>query len=212
MKKVIIVVAVLTVLGLTGCGIMMQDSMTPADYSDEMVQYAYKAKSVKDANLVPKKYAGWWKSKTELEEITTKMKIEHDSLQADLDYQKTKDLNVYVELAKKAEIYRQQAIDTQNRLFGPSGLFTLGIGALCTLVGGGIGTTLSGLTNYSESEVQSIRNNITDLMKKELWTKDEVANEVGARVLSICQTLGITDMDKIQKIMADEKAKAIAEV
>jgi hypothetical protein len=209
-------ICILFTLVLTGCGIVMQDDFTPAKYSDDMIKYAYKTENINDANTVPKRYAGWWKSKTELDELTVKMKVEHDKTQADLEYQKTRDLGVYVVLAQKADIYQKEAIETGSRLFGTSGLFTIGIGTLLTLFGGGLGSTMTALyknsTQYNETEVNQIKENITAIFDKERWTDAEVANEVAARVLSICQTLGITDMAKIQDIINTEKAKAIAEV
>jgi len=198
--KLFIIFIVLCILVFSGCA-LWQNDLTPARYSNEMVQYAY------DGN-VPKKFTDAWKSKSELDDLSLAMKIRHEKIQADLEYQKTKDLSVYVQLASKAELYQKEAQKTAEMLFGETGLIAWGLG---TLLGGGLGASLTSLykngTMYSENEVENIKSNVYNVLNKQLWTDSEVANEVAARILSVCQTLGITDVEKIQKIINDEKAK-----
>jgi uncharacterized membrane-anchored protein YhcB (DUF1043 family) len=198
---------------LVGCQ-KLQKELTPATISDEMITYAY---GVSEPNKID---FGWFKSAADLDNVILKINAKHLDTKADLEYKITKDLQVFTRVAGQGEIYQKEAAETAKLIWGESGIVMLGLGALGG--GVGIGALVNRLKNnsmYSEGEVQQkdidwqkkLQDTVAELVKTH-WTNTEVANEVAARVLSVCQALGVTDMNKINELIASEKAKAIAEV
>jgi hypothetical protein len=175
LMSVVFVLSTLALIVLFGCQ-SIQNRITPADVPQSAVQYAYPDEP-KDANgfvKIPKRKGWLWNSKADLVDVMFNVDLNHIKLQADFEYQMTKDKSVYSKISSQGELALKEANQDQASVFGQNGLLAMGLG----LISGGslIGTFVNQYKNrtmYSDDEVKVVKNETQNDSLKINYTEAE---------------------------------------
>ena len=215
-NTIIIIFTVIALAGafLVGCS-KMKDNY-PADFSPTLAKYIgidgmKKAGINVDANGVVDE---WWINKGQLRRALQIAHEQHSLTQAEIHYWAQKDNISWGDANSIGTtdylIAEKEAATTAQLFWTGVGLaFTGGFGAIATKFM--VGNSMWSEAEHSADVQAKVEEAKTRLLTTH-WTNPEVAVQTATTVRNVCLVLGCTDAAKIEEIVKNEVAKAVAEV
>lgn len=216
--KWLLVIAVVAGCFLVGCAALMDKY--PATMAPVVKKYIG-TEGMKEAGIKVKEDGTvnqLWVNKGQLRNALELAHQQHALTQTEILYMAQKDNIAYSDAnAVGMRDYRIAEAEAKTA----ANIFWTGLGLLLT---GGTGLGIGGYvvnsmlknsmwteTEHNDDVTAKVQTALAELIKTH-WSNTEVATEVANRVRSVCAALGITDAAKIEELVKNEVAKAIAEV